>query len=149
RGGGTCGGGERPRGEAVRVIAHAAPVSAVAFAPDGTLYSVAYDGCLVEHAGTASRIAHLHAKGANCIACDPTGRYLATGGSDGVLALVDRGGFAQTRLEHPGDVESVAFSTEGDLVASGGTDGTARLFSTRDGRPRAALLHGGTVGNVA
>src|SRR5581483_5484429 len=48
---------------------------------------------------------------------------------------------------HTGQVVSVAYPAAGPLVATGGTDGTARIWNARDGR-QLLVLHGhhATVG---
>jgi WD40 repeat protein/DNA-binding SARP family transcriptional activator len=50
----------------------------------------------------------------------PDGGFLAAGGDDGVVTIVDRSGREVTRLEHPGAaIGSVAFTPDGDrLVAT-------------------------------
>lgn len=135
-------------------IGHRAPISAVAIAPNGRLWTVSYDGALAEwleeETGTWRLVSRrlLHSKGVNCLAVDRTGEWVITGGSDGKACLVRT---ADTRapvfvLHHAGDVETVAFSAAGDQVLTGGTDGTARIFDVRGARLLATVHHGATVG---
>lgn len=58
-------------------------------------------------------------------------------GSTGKILLWDRGEPAGPRIfEHAGFVYSVAFSADGEWLASGGADGTVRVYHVRDGSPR-------------
>jgi WD40 repeat protein len=61
----------------------------------------------------------------------PDGRYLATGGSDGVARLwnVETGEAESTALMHGGPVLQVKFSPDGHLLLTAGSDGSARLWN--------------------
>ena len=52
------------------------------------------------------------------------------------------------RVEHDGDVISVAFSPDGGLMATGDGDGIARLIQTSDGVETARVEHGDQVRSV-
>ncbi|MAT96403.1 MAG: hypothetical protein CL608_04600 [Anaerolineaceae bacterium] len=134
-------------------IAHLAPITDVVVTPTDSVLSVSYDGALCEWdirsdgiVGRSRRC--LHSKGVNCVAVDPTGKFVATGGSDGRACLVDlKNDKAHIRvLHHPGDVETVVFSSQGEYLLTGGTDGTARIFDTRTGKQLFLIHHGKTVG---
>ncbi|NJM07693.1 hypothetical protein HC891_18140 [Candidatus Gracilibacteria bacterium] len=52
-------------------------------------------------------------------------------------------------MAHKGRVNSIAFSADGSLLASGGSDQTTRLWSVREGREIFAASHGSDVFDVA
>ena len=76
----------------------------------------------------------------NAIAVSADGRALATAGygkgtlSKGGIALWDIAtGRIRATLPHPGVIETVAFSSDGGKLASGGEDGTIRLWNVATG----------------
>jgi WD40 repeat protein len=76
----------------------------------------------------------------NKIAWDPDGRLLASAGEtalgnpeDGVQGWLtiwdaDSGQDLQTRISHQGSISSLAFSPSGELLATGGSDGTVKVW---------------------
>jgi len=63
-----------------------------------------------------------HSSAVTCIAVDPTGNYLASGGADKVIKLWDikRRKLVKVLVGHTGRVNSLTFSSTGDLLVSGG-----------------------------
>jgi WD40 repeat protein len=82
---------------------------------------------------------HRHTAAARTVAVSPDGRYVASGGLDGVVLLtpIDGSGSiaGETRVlqEHTAGVECLTFSPDGKRFASGACDSKVRLHSI-DGR---------------
>ena len=82
------------------------------------------------------------------------GRYLASGGDNGVLRLWDMGSHSESPLTlkaHRGSVRSVAFSLDGKLLASGGSDKTVLLWDVATGIQLSPPLegHGSAIKSLA
>jgi WD40 repeat protein len=79
---------------------------------------------------------------------DPTGRLFAVSirrGKESLASIVDvRTGRAVARL-HEGGIRSFAFSPDGQLLASGSRDKTARIWNVHTGRLDHVLKHNGYV----
>jgi len=83
------------------------------------------------------------------VAVAPTDDAIAVGSLSGEAALVgDNGAIIAALPGHPLGTLSVAWSTDGSLVATGGQDGVARV-STRDGRTVATASGKGWVAALA
>jgi WD40 repeat protein len=130
---------------------HTFPVTAVAFSPDGetvisggddtvrlwSLVSGKAIRSLTGHAGSWSE------SGVTSIAVSPDGRFIASGGTDNTIRIwylnqflkSDRGktltltGHSQGSLLAQG-VRTVAFSSDGQILASGGGDKVIKLWNT-------------------
>ena len=127
---------------------HENGVTSVAFSPDGkSIVSSSVDGIL--------RLWNLQGKlinqpwggheagGVNSVAFSPNGQYIVSGSVDGTLRLWNlqgepigapwRGEYIGKPLRgyNIGGVNSVTFSPNGQLVVSGGWDGTLRLWNLR------------------
>jgi len=65
-----------------------------------------------------------HACVINCIDIDPRGRYIAVGGADSIVSLIDLEEFycVNTFAHLESDVRTISFSYDGDFIAVAGKD---------------------------
>jgi WD40 repeat protein len=79
------------------------------------------------------------------------GHWIAGPRADGEVSLFKAAdGTEQHSLKgHKGDVLGTVFSRDGELILSGGEDGTARLWDRRAGRELEKYRHAGPVSHVA
>jgi serine/threonine protein kinase/WD40 repeat protein len=83
---------------------------------------------------------------AYCAALSPAGDVLATGGRDGVRLWDLRTHQSLGHLpDHQGDVNGVAFSQDGNWLASSGDDGLVRIHETKHWQRIQELPHDGAV----
>jgi serine/threonine protein kinase/WD40 repeat protein len=123
---------------------HTDRVVAVAFSPDGpALLSTGADGAVIHWDEGRKQDCDPVAtplRPAGPLAFTAAGRALAVLGRDRAVHLLDavsgepRGGLSGP----PGAVRALAAAPSGDLLATGGTDGTVKVWGA-DGRPRATL----------
>ena len=87
----------------------------------------------------------------HALAVSPSGRYLAIGGQNGSVALLDLQvpGHPKVYHLHSGAILSLAWSPNSTMLASGGADNTAIVLDTRSGRRLHTLPHGGVVNGLA
>jgi WD40 repeat protein len=83
------------------------------------------------------RILHEHNGTVNGLAFDPRGRFLATAGADGTVAV--RNTLTGDLLWQQTDVDSnglfsLAFAPDGKSVATGGADGRLRIWDAATGK---------------
>jgi WD40 repeat protein len=78
------------------------------------------------------------------LAFSPDGRWIATGGRDGVIQLWQTS--SRTKIleieAHKKGLNDLAFNPVGDLLASGGNDGMARLWDPHSGEQRIQMIGG-------
>lgn len=81
------------------------------------------------------------------VARNPTGLAFVSGGGDRILRLYDRA-LKATFVGHENEVQSLAFSADGLLIASGSADKTARLWSAPTGEELGRLLLDGAARSI-
>jgi WD40 repeat protein/tetratricopeptide (TPR) repeat protein len=92
-------------------------------------------------------------RSADDIAFDPQGRIVCAGGgkntTGGVIAVWDLAeGECQWEITPDAGVASVAFSPDGEYIASGKTDGMVEIVHAGTGEETLSFYHGGVVGAV-
>jgi WD40 repeat protein len=127
---------------------HDAPVNAVAFSPDGKRLATASDDqtAKVWEVDTGRELYSLtgHGGGVSTVAFSPDGKWLATAGDDAGPTLWDSDSgrarvwpsnsrAAETQDRHGGKVVALSFSRDGDYLATGSEDATARVWDLRSG----------------
>ncbi len=123
---------------------YAAPVNAVAFAPDGKSFvSGDLDGKVTvrDVQSGAVRFQVPHGQYVLAVAYSPDGKQIATGSSDKTIQILDteKGAVLHTLKGHTDGVLSVRFSPDGRQLLSGSYDNTARLWDVATGAELQAL----------
>jgi len=138
-------------------------VNALALSPEGMLVAGGEDGLLRMFAWPPPAPATLtgHSDQVNAVAMHPEGKLVATGGSDQMVIVFDvatgrpqrtlAGQFVQYgQTVQAGPVNSLAFSRDGEVLATGTQSGMVRLWRMRDATEQAVLTgHTGAVHGVA
>lgn len=130
-----------------------APITAVAFAPDGGRVAAAAGARTAVWAVRGGALPHTqaHESDVYALSFSPDGRRLATGDHKGVVRVWRLGTRkAAVLIGHEGTVKSVAFAPDGRSLVSGGDDETARIWDVATGKATAELRgHTGLVQGVA
>ncbi len=80
--------------------------------------------------GDRSSVTTLKSEKTTAIAIKPDGSQVITGGANAVTLWDDKGTVVKTLKGHQGPITALAFSTDGELIASGSADKTIKLWKT-------------------
>jgi WD40 repeat protein len=150
-------------------VTHAGPIRSVAFSPDGQyILSGGDDGTAILSIASSGEIVATMSHGGvvNSVAFGPDGKFMVSGGCDLIEITFGSGSgcfqgnirvwnlpVANTGIivRHDDAVISVAVSPDSTLAASGGYDGTARIWKVDTGEEvgRITLPEGGAIWSVA
>jgi WD40 repeat protein len=115
---------------------HLSSVSSVAITKDGKLAASGGDGVRLWNPVTGKLVRMIEVRGGvSCLAFDPDGKTLASGGGDRVVHVWDvETGKSLTEFKpHANRVCGLAFSNDGKLLATGDAQSTVRIFDVGNG----------------
>jgi WD40 repeat protein len=137
-----------------RLGAHIEDIGTVAFSPDGKQLATGGTGDVVMisdiDGGTVSERLEGHGWYVMEIVFspDPSGRLIASAGSDGMVHLWDAATGREldaSPLRHQGIVDGLAFSPDGQFLASGAWEGSVRIWDTKTWQQSQTLPTNGFV----
>jgi WD40 repeat protein len=124
--------------------ANVGPLSGFAFAPDGKMIAGG------SHAARVVGETELYQGELHDLALSADGRLVLTADGDGSVHVCNRATGERTSwFGHSGAVTSVALDGAAALAASGGRDGSVRLWDVRESRPRATIAGRAPIAGVA
>lgn len=130
-------------GAAVLERAHPAPVTALAFSPDGEcLVTGCADRMLRLFRGFSSEAAWTFGHGAavTVLAFSPTGEWIVTGSADRFARMIGRDtGEPRWQHAHQGAVTAVGIAPDDTWVATGSADRSTRILDAATGEERHSL----------
>jgi WD40 repeat protein len=159
--------------EVLTLEGHMAAVTSVAFSRDGLRLASASDDRTVKlwNASTGDELITLrgHASGVSCVTFSPDGQRLASGSDDGTIKLWDANTDAENLTQRAwiqrnrpaseaeiltfrGDsrVSAVAFSPDGERLASASADSRVKVWNVTDGAEMLTMRgHQGSVYSVS
>ncbi|MEB3327610.1 MAG: WD40 repeat domain-containing protein [Candidatus Sericytochromatia bacterium] len=139
-------------GSPARELRHPAGVSALAFHPDGRLFTLSQDGQLWGWDPAVPRcLGSLPARAPlGCLAVGAGGRLIGTGGANGRIHLHDltRGSLSQVRDADEPAVTCVAIAPDGRQLVGGGRTGPLHLWELETDVVRLLVGHQGAVRRV-
>jgi uncharacterized protein (TIGR03067 family) len=132
-----------------KVFRHPGPVSAVAFAGDGTVLTGGGTTIVVSSALLEKELCRFERHGGKvtCLAVSRDGKLALSGSLDGTAWLWDVETGKEQRCfsnAHKGGIFGVAFSPSGQRVLTGGADGAARLWDVQTGEQLCQFPRGDT-----
>ena len=133
-------------GEAPRVLTMPAPLNAVVELNDGALAVAGADGRVrvIDRGGAIRAEAEVAPTPVIALAASPEGKHLAAAGLKGAVALLDAATLRSVHnLVGPGlPVWSLAFTTDGETLLTGGSDRVVRRWSVATGEHIGAIAAG-------
>ncbi len=109
-------------------------IAAVAFAADGTLWSVDEAGLLRHWSAEGHTLQRSFLSDLETLWCFSAGADLLASGNDDLLVWNTAEGQLLYRIPQPGWVSALAFSPDGHTIACGHDDGCVRLWDVRSQR---------------